>query len=64
MRKVFINRKTLTIIIAKEQNYLEYENNSEYCYLCQGTKKECDLQIEAYWDENYITDEQQIILND
>lgn len=64
MRKVFINNKTLTIIICLEKNYPEYENNNNFTFLYEGYKKDCIIAIEEYWEENYVPDEQRMYLQD
>lgn len=63
MRQVFINNNTGTIIIVHEKNNLDYINNNEYTLLTTNTNKQALKFIDEYWENNYIPDEQRVLIN-
>jgi len=64
MKKVFINNNTGVIVIAHEKNSMEYDSNTDYWLLFEGGKKDCLKFIDTYWENNYVADEQRILIKD
>lgn len=64
MKKVYINNNTGAIIIVSAKNDIEYINNNIYTLLFEGYYKQCLSNIEEYFTNNFIPDDQQQIIND